>query len=208
MLTNNVYERNVNNGIYFTALPKKYKVVDEALIRGPHPGICDVFRLKKEGVTQIYDFRHFSVRGAKTIERLACKIAGIDYKRRAFSFLEGTYPTLQDYEAISKSVKDNAQKGGKTLFHCNSGTHRTSLMSAFYRITHGESLSKCKKQSGYSENVDKILKEEVSNAHYFSRNKAKKMSKNPVIRLINIFNNNVQNATQKAYDLFLDIVKG
>ena len=46
------------NPTTFCALPKKYEIVDDYLIRGPHPCFCDVFTLKKEGVNQIYDFRH------------------------------------------------------------------------------------------------------------------------------------------------------
>ena len=207
MFIKNTYDNDINRGGSFCALPKKYKVVDKSLIRGPHPNICDIFRLKKEGVTQIYDFRHYGLRGFKTVEKLACKVAGIQYKRRAFSFLEGNYPILADYESISKSVKQNGEKGGITLFHCNSGTHRTSLMSAFFRITKGEPISKCKTKPGYHDDIDRIIQEEVADAHYFSRNKLKTKAMNPIIRMMNIFNNNVQNATQKAYDMFMDIVK-
>ena len=208
MLINNVYDKNINTRVSFCALPKKYKAVDKYLIRGPHPGIRDIFRLKKEGVTQIYDFRHVGYRGFKFVERLACKYAGIEYIRRPFSFLRGQYPQLGDYEAISKSVKENGKKGGKTLFHCNSGTHRTSLMSAFYRITEGEPLESCNKNAGFREKVDKILSEEIADAHYFSRNRIVTDIHNPVAYILNKFNNRVQNATQRAYDLFVGIVKG
>lgn len=207
MLVYGNYNNDINGEVNFCALPKKYKEVDKYLVRGPHPGIRDIFQLKKEGVTQIYDFRHYGMRGFKFVEKFACKVAGINYKRKSFSFLEGTYPTKRDYETIARSVKKNGEKGGKTVFHCNSGTHRTSLMSAYYRITKGEPLEKVKQSPYYSANVAKIVKEEIKDANYFTRNKLKTNVKNPIVRVINMFNNNVQNVTQKAYDLFVDILK-
>lgn len=104
---------------------QKFQTVDKYLIRGPRPTVREVFQLKKQGVTQIYDFRHKSFRGMKFMERIACKLTGIKYIRKPFSFLQGNTPKLQDYEEIAKSVKQNGKRGGKTFFHCNSGKHRT-----------------------------------------------------------------------------------
>ena len=197
---------NVNSP-NFTALPKKYKFVDNTLLRGPHPSICDVFRLKKEGVTQIYDFRHVSVRGMKFAERFACRIAGIKYIRKPFSFLTGKYPSKLDYETISKSVADNGKNGGKTLFHCRSGTHRTSLMSAFYQITKGKPVKECISSDGkYSETVEKVMNDQIKNTNFFSRNRVDITTKNPFKRMKNIYNNRVEKATKTAYNMFVDFI--
>jgi hypothetical protein len=190
----------------FQALPKKYTVIDDYLIRGPHPNPVDVFKLKKEGVNQIYDFRHYGPKGFKFVERFLCKVAGINYERRAFCFLHGEFPTENEYQTIAKSVKDNGKHGGKTLFHCNSGTHRTALMSAFYDITKGENLDTVKTAKNYKENVDKVLKEQVVNTKYFSRNRVELNTKNPVKLLQNRFNNKVEKAIRSAYESFLDIL--
>ena len=120
------------------ALPPKYKAVDNYLVRGPHPNVFDIIKLKKEGINKIYDFRQIGVRGFKWIERLACYFTGIDYNRKPYSFLRGEFPSQEEYEKIANEVRLNGENGGKTLFHCNSGTHRTSLMTAFYEITKGK----------------------------------------------------------------------
>ena len=98
-------------------LSNKYKKVDNYLIRGPHPKISDLIALKNEGVTQIYDFRHISVRGFKFIEKFACKQLGIQYIRHTFSYLEGEYPTIQEFAKVAKNVKETGKNGGNTLFH-------------------------------------------------------------------------------------------
>ena len=61
---------------------QKFQTVDKYLIRGPRPTVREVFQLKKQGVTQIYDFRHKSFRGMKFMARIACKLAGIIYIRK------------------------------------------------------------------------------------------------------------------------------
>ena len=190
----------------FKALPEKFKVVDEYLIRGPHPSPVDIFKLKKEGVNQIYDFRHYSLRGFKFIEQFFCRIAGIKYIRRAFSYLDGKYPRLKDYEAVASAVAQNGKNGGKSLFHCNSGTHRTALMSAFYDITKGEGLGAAFKQEGYTERLARVLKEQVTDTRFFSRNRVDITTKNPIKRAKNKFNNRVTEATQKAYYRFIDML--
>lgn len=196
-----------NNNISYTALPKKYKVVDNYLIRGPHPNISDIFQLKKEGINQIYDFRHYGLNGFKWVERLACKAVGIEYIRKPYSFIEHMYPTLEEYETISKAVKENGEKGGMALFHCNSGTHRTSLMAAFFKITKGKPLEECKNNENFNEIVNDAVEEEITNSRFFSRNKVDTNTKNPLKLMKNTFNNKVEEVTRKAYDMFMDMMK-
>ena len=57
-----------------------------------------------------------------------------------YSNLYGEYPQLSVFESISKSVKENGENGGRTLFHCRSGCQRTSHFSAFYLLTREEPL--------------------------------------------------------------------
>ena len=206
----NNYTRQNNNISFpqFNALPKKFKSVDEYLIRGPHPCIHDIFALKKEGVNKIYDFRHYGLRGFKWVERLGCKLANVEYIRKPYSFLENKLPTQSDYEEIAKDVMNNGQKGGKILFHCNSGTHRTSLMVAFYDITKGKSLNKCKTEnSDFEKTVNEAIEKHVKNMKYFSRNKVVINTKNPIKKAKNIFNNMVEEAICRAYNLFMEMMQ-
>lgn len=117
-------------------LSNKYKNVDNYLLRGPHPGISDLIELKNAGITQIYDFRHKSVRGFKFIEKYICNELGINYIRYPFSYLKGEYPSIAEFQEIAHNVKLTGQNGGKTLFHCNSGSHRTAHMAAYLSLIH------------------------------------------------------------------------
>ena len=198
---------NKNSTLSFGSLPKRYRVVDDYLIRGPRPRVCDIFKLKKEGVNKIYDFRHNGIRGFKWLERIICKIAGIEYIRKPYSFLEGTLPSKEDYQNVANEVKINGENGGKTLFHCNSGTHRTSLFTTFYEITKGNSLEDCKINPNFTEKVNKIIEKQILNMGYFSRNKVSVTTQNPIKKAKNIFNNLVTVGINNAYNAFLEILK-
>ncbi len=190
-------------------LSAKYKEVDNYLIRGPHPGISDLIELKNAGVNQIYDFRHVGVRGFKFVEKYFCKELGINYIRTPYSYLEGKYPTMNDFDSVAKSVKRNGENGGKTLFHCNSGSHRTAHMAAFYDLTGGESIEKVYLQTtpvSYADKVQKVLKKHFYNQKYFNRIIKDESTLNPITRLKNHFNNRVVKATELAHSSFVAIL--
>ena len=191
-------------------LSSKYKEVDKYLIRGPRPTFREVFQLKKQGVTQIYDFRHKCFRGMKFLEKIACKLAGIKYTRKPFSFLNDECPTLKDFEEIASSVKKNGENGGKTLFHCNSGRHRTSHMAAFYDITRGESLNDYRKTHlfQYKGRVLNAVINQIDKAGFFNRKKANGKTLNPITYFRDRFNNRVAEKTKEANDNFLDMLLG
>ncbi len=190
-------------------LSAKYKDVDNYLIRGPHPRISDLIELKNAGVNQIYDFRHVGMRGFKFIEKYFCKELGINYIRAPYSYLEGKYPTKDDFAAVAQNVKRNGEKGGKTLFHCNSGSHRTAHMAAFYDLTRGESIEKVYSQTdpiSYADKVQNVLEKHFYSQKYFSRSIKDEKTLNPITRLKNIFNNRVIKGTELAHSSFLAII--
>lgn len=190
-------------------LNTKYKKVDDYLIRGPHPGILDLLELKNAGVNQIYDFRHVGMRGFKFVEKYFCKELGIKYIRTPYSYLEGKYPTLNDFASIAKNVKQNGENGGKTLFHCNSGSHRTAHMAAFYDLTGGESIEKIYSQTdpvSYADRVQQVLNKHFYSQKYFNRKIKNANTINPITRLRNSFNNRVIKATELAHASFVAII--
>lgn len=141
------------------------------------------------------------------MERIACKLAGIKYIRKPFSFLQGNIPKLQDYEEIAKSVKQNGKRGGKTFFHCNSGKHRTSHMATFYDITRGEALNEYRKKHlfQYKMQVANSLINQVYNANFFNRNIQHTKTLNPIKILRENFNNLVAAATRRTNKEFVDM---
>ncbi len=190
-------------------LSPKYKKVDEYLIRGPHPSISDLIELKKEGVTQIYDFRHIGIRGFKFIEKFICKELGIKYIRRPYSHLKHQFPTTDDLNTIAKSVKTNGENGGKTLFHCNSGSHRTAHMTAFYDLTKGEPIDEVYNKMGgikYGQKVQEVIHKHFYEQKYFNREYKNTHTLNPIKKFKNQFNNKVIDAISTAQASFLAII--
>ncbi len=189
------------------ALPDNYVWVDEYLIRGPHPCISDIIRLRQQpiGVTQIFDFRHISNWHFKFIEKWCCKVLGIKYIRVPYSNLYGDYPQLSLFEDIANSVRQNGEEGGKTLFHCNSGRHRTAHFSAFYKLTKGMPLKTVQMQLGpeYENTVLEIIKDQIIDKNYFNRKIVDYHGINPLNIEMVKHNNLVAAALVKAHEYFL-----
>ena len=192
----------------FVTKLRDYRNVDDYLIRGGAPSVRDLIRLKNEGVTQIYDFRHDSRRGLKFIEVITSKLLGIDYRRRKFSFFTNQGPKLADFEEVAGAIKQNGEKGGKTLLHCNSGRHRTAQMVMFYELTRGETLAKTKVMYPKTYPLRaKILLDRLENdGEYFCRSYIEKLSSNPIKRYFQKRNNKVFESTKQAFYDFKDIL--
>lgn len=205
------YQNNFTQAkpIGFKALPPQYTKVDDYLIRGPHPSIKNLIKLKKEGVNQIYDFRHYSNFGLKFIERFTAKLLGIKYIRDGYSHLHGQFPTLEHFERNAKDVKTNGEKGGITLFHCDSGRHRTAQMATFYDLTKGEPLAYIKEQykDNYNEIVDNLIQKHLLERDYFHRKRKETTGVNFIRKRINIFNNKLVDCTKTAFDKFVELLK-
>ena len=202
--------KNTQN-LSFKQIPKKFTSVDNYLIRGPHPNLYELYQLKKEGVTQVYDFRHKSLHGFKFIEKLACKVLGIKYTRKPYSNLYGEYPTIQEFEQMAQSVTQNGERGGKTLFHCNSGRHRTAHMSAFYELTKGkQTLQEVKENLGedFGEKAKGIIQKQVTDKDYYSRMFKLYDGKNPIKKLAVRINNRYALAIRKGQRMFVDTIWG
>lgn len=197
---------NVNYSPTFNALPKGYIKVDDYLIRGPHPSIKNLWTLKQEGVNQVFDFRHLSNFGCKFIERFACKLFGISYKRIPFSYLSNKYPSLSSFEKVSASVKQNGEKGGITLFHCNSSRHRTSHFSAFYLLTKGEPLNTAAQQPDFKQKAAKIIKNQIIDKNYFNRKFKNYNGRNPIQKITAKINNQIIIGTYQAHKYFLKLI--
>ncbi len=198
---------NYSSAIIFKALPKQYSKVDEYLIRGPHPSIKNLLILKQEGVNQIFDFRHLSNFGFKFIEKFLCKLLGIKYTRLPYSNLYGEYPKLETFEQTAAKVKQNGNNGGRTLFHCNSGRHRTAHFAAFYKLTKGESLKKVQAKKNYKQLAKDIIQEQIYNTNYFSRTKIEYKGRNPIKRILIKYNNKIYDCLNNAQRMFLELIK-
>ena len=194
------------NTLSFTALPKGYSYVDDYLIRGPHPSIRTLMALKKENVNQVFDFRHHSNFGCKFIERFACKLLGISYKRFPFSYLHNEYPELSVFESVAQKVMQNGKNGGKTLFHCHSSRHRTSHFSAFYFLTKGEPMSVVAQKPDFKERLKHTIQTQIIEKNYFNRTIKNYKGINPIAKFKTSLNNRIVNGVRTAHAIFLDTI--
>ena len=195
----------------FKALPKKYSKVDDFLIRGPHPSISDLIQLKKEGVTQIYDFRHKEVFSIKLIEEIACKMLGIKYKKEPYHELYQCKSVVKAFEEIAQNVAQNGEQGGKTLFHCNSGRHRTAHMSAFYELTKGkQTLEDVRNALGdkFGDRVRGIMHTQIPSKTYRNRQIIDYSGINPITQYKVNQNNKYARASRKAQAVFMKLIFG
>lgn len=190
-----------------SALPHGYMWVDEYLVRGPCPSVSALIKLSRgqRPLTQIYDFRHNSYRHFKFIERWSCKIMGIKYNRLPYSSLYGNYPDLGAFQTVAASVRQNGINGGCTLFHCNSGRHRTAQFSAFYKLTRGAPLATVRAAlaSKYPERVAEIIRDQVIDRNYFDRKLIDYKGVNPIKKLRVAWNNTVVFSTHTAHLRFM-----
>lgn len=196
------------NNISFTALPKKYTLVDDFLIRGPKPKLKTLIQLKKEGVNNIFDFRNKNAYFSEFKERLLCKLLSIKYKKYPYNYLKREFPTLEQFQQTAQSVVNNGKNGGKTLFHCHSGKHRTAQMACFYDITKGETLSKIKQKQGnmYKSYIEKFLDKHIYNTNFFSREFMQSKTKNPIKKMCEKRNNKFYDTIMWAEKSFNDIL--
>ena len=188
-------------------LSQKYSLVDEYLVRGPHPSVSALFQLKNNpwNVTQIYDFRHVSNLHFKFIEKWCCRLLGIKYIKVPYSNLYGQYPDLSVFESIAQSVRENGMNGGKTLFHCNSGRHRTAHFAAFYKLTRGEPLDvvRARLAAEYEQTVLEIIQEQIIDRDYFSRTVMQYDGSNPITGAFIKYNNMIAMGLEKAHLMFM-----
>ncbi len=126
------------------------------------------------------------------------------HPRFNFSFFTNKGPKLADFEEVASAIKENGEKGGKTLLHCNSGRHRSGQMVAFYELTRGETLAKTKEvyPKTYPLRAQIILNRLKNDGNYFSRSYIENLSRNPIIRHFQKYNNKVFESTKRALDDF------
>lgn len=174
-------------------LVNKYSV-DEKLIRGSRPRTyCDVKQLKKEGVTQIVCL------GTKPylLERLACKLLGINFVRHNVDLLGGKYPTMDDFQKVTNEIRNNK---GKTYIHCSMGLHRTAQCVAAYNVLEkGKSLSKAIKED--------LIEKDYFEKKYAPANNVIKEGDGIVTRLIKKRQTKIGQVVVDSFNNFIKIIK-
>jgi len=123
---------NLASNYSFTSHSKIPVKVDERLLRGcavTNP--YKIYKLKKQGVTQIIDLRNTSFE--RPFERFFCRLFGIKYSNHKYSHRLVTIPEHDFFQKINDEIIKNK---GQTYIHCQYGKRRTSICTAVYEKFH------------------------------------------------------------------------
>ena len=187
-----------------------FKLAAPNLYRSSRPNYRQIKDMKDMNITLVYDFRHRGLDDLfnKFMEKFLCKIYGIEYHRMPFYFRHKKFPTLDDFEKVSKAIADNKQKGGNTLIHCRFGRHRLGQYAAWYELTQGKPLEEVSKSKDFLlrayELIDKWFN--FNNKEYWKRDYKSEVVKNRIQRRKNIENNKRLDALFAGTQNFLDIL--
>ena len=99
--------------------------VDNKLFRGPKPWPWDIYKLKKLGVTEIYDLMNRQRLGEKYI----CNLFGIKYIDIPTSITDYKFIEKEHIQKITDGIMKNPNK---SYIHCSRGRHRTGIAVAGY----------------------------------------------------------------------------
>lgn len=116
--------------IFFTGCPDNYAKIDNYVSRSAQPQKEDFVWLKKQGVTDIFNFRTMTVSGIgfdeKTeVEKLGMKYHNIPSVTR--------HPKEENIDTFLKEIDEVKQKGGKAHIHCKAGADRTGMYAFIYK---------------------------------------------------------------------------
>ncbi len=188
-----------------------FKYITPGLIKSSRPNFRQIYSLKKDwNVTLIYDLRHRVCDDLvhKFLEKVLSKLFGIEYHRMPFSFKEGQFPTVEDFESVARAIEENRKKGNNTLVHCRSGRHRSGQYAAFYDLTRGESLEEISKRDDFYLRVYEMIDKwfNPNNREYWKREYKSEVVKNPRELRKNIDNNKRLDAVNIATMHFLELI--
>src|SRR5574344_616744 len=168
-------------------------IVDDRLIRGSKPNFRDIFKLKKEGVSQVLCVTskpHYQ-------ERLACKLAHIDFVRYKTSITNDQFLNFDDFNNMTDRILSNK---GKTYVHCRNGLHRTAECVAAYNM-----LGKGK---SFKEVIfNDMLGKDYFGAKYKPENTEKLEGDSIYTSLVKKHNKKIYTALTKSFSDFLKIFK-
>lgn len=107
-----------------------YKYVDNKLVRGKYMlSPLKIKHLKNQNINQVIDLRDdFKI--VRDVERFFCKMFGIKYINRPYSFRDKNFVPKDFFLDINKLITENK---GTTYIHCKIGKHRTGLCVAAYK---------------------------------------------------------------------------
>lgn len=121
------------SSLTFKGKPDNYKKIDDTVSRSAQPKAEDFEWLKKEGVTDVVNFRTMIVSGNDFDEKTIVEQNGMKYHNIPTYTRTPNEKNIGEFLDIVEGVKE---KGGKAHIHCKAGADRTGMYSWIYKQTH------------------------------------------------------------------------
>lgn len=118
----------------FKGKPDNYGIIDSSVSRSAQPKQEDFAWLKKQGVTDIINFRTMFVSGNSFNEEDEVRKLGIRYHNIP-SYTRN--PKEENVNLFLNLVDEITKAGGKIHIHCKAGADRTGLYSFIYKSIKG-----------------------------------------------------------------------
>lgn len=118
------------SNVVFCGKPSNYKKIDNSVSRSAQPKAEDFKWLKKQGVTDVVNFRTMYVAGQDFEEKTVVEKNGMRYHNIP-SYTRT--PTEENVGKFLDIVEDVKSRGGKAHIHCKAGADRTGMYAWIYK---------------------------------------------------------------------------
>ena len=116
--------------VCFKGMPSNYSKIDNTLSRSAQPMAEDFIWLKKQGVTDIVNFRTMIVSGVEFDEKTTVESLGMKYHTIPSITSKPEVKNVKDFLDLAQNV---ANKNGKLHIHCKAGADRTGMYAFIYK---------------------------------------------------------------------------
>ena len=116
--------------IAFKGMPSNYSKIDETVSRSAQPMAEDFVWLKKQGVTDVVNFRTMVVSGVEFDEKKAVEGLGMKYHNISSITAKPEERNIEEFLELAQKVKE---KNGKLHIHCKAGADRTGMYAFIYK---------------------------------------------------------------------------
>ena len=122
------------SGINFSGRPDNYANIDKYLSRSAQPQKQDFKWLKKQGVTDIINFRTMVKNEVDFNEGDVVTKTGMRYHNIPSVT---TKPTKENIDKFLKLTEEIKARNGKAHIHCKAGADRTGMYAFIYEVMNG-----------------------------------------------------------------------
>ena len=120
--------------VSFSGKPENYSTIDKYLSRSAQPNKDNLFWLKKQGVTDIFNFRTMVVPDINFDEEEIVK--SLNMKYHSIPSITRN-PKEENVDIFLREMEQITKSGGKAHIHCKAGADRTGMYAYIYKTIKG-----------------------------------------------------------------------